>query len=88
VARYLTDQAIGVPSYLTRLYSPANLSGDAATEATGLTQPQLDALSNTYDITSILQSRPSNAPPIAQNVPIAFNEAAVCTILDITVNAV
>lgn len=87
-AQFLTGASIGEDSYLSRLYSPANLSGDAAMTATGMTQAQLDALSATYNVTSILQSRPSDAPPAAQDVPITFNEASVCTILDITVNAV
>jgi uncharacterized phage protein gp47/JayE len=88
VAAYLSGASIGEISYLGRLYSPSNLSGDAAVTATGLTQTQLDALSLTYDVTSILQSRVSDAPPAAQNVPIAFNEASICTILNVTVNAV
>lgn len=87
IAQYLSTNDIGEDSYLGRLYSPANLSGDAATTATGLTQLQLDAISNTYEVDSILQSRPSDAPPAAQNVPMAFNEASICTILNITVNA-
>ncbi len=41
---------IGVDSYLSRLYSPANLNGDVAMAATGLTQQQLDALSATYNV--------------------------------------
>lgn len=86
IAQYLSAASIGEDSYLGRLYSPANLSGDAATTATGLTQQQLDVISATYEVTSILQSRPSDAPPAAQTVPVAFNEAAVCTILNITVN--
>jgi hypothetical protein len=87
VAQFLSSASIGAESYLGRLYSPANLSGDAATTATGMTQLQLDALSATYEVTSILQSRPSDAPPAAQNVPIAFNEASSCTVLNVTVNA-
>jgi hypothetical protein len=88
VAAFLTGLSIGEKSYLSRLYSPANLSGDAAVAATGLTQAQLDALGNTYNVTSILQSRPSDAPPAVQDVPIAFNEAAACIIANVTVNAV
>lgn len=87
IAGYLSGSDIGEDSYLSRLYSPGNLSGDAATTATGLTQQQLDALSATYEITSLLQSRPSDAPPAAQTVPIAFNEAANCAIVNITINA-
>jgi hypothetical protein len=86
VAGYLSALAIGEDSFLSRLYSPANLAGDAAITATGMTQIQLDAISATYNITSILQSRTSDAPPAAQDVPIVFNEAAVCTVLNVTVN--
>jgi hypothetical protein len=87
VAGYLSGLAIGEDSYQSRLYSPANLAGDAAVTATGLTQPQLDAFSVTYNVTSILQSRPSDAPPAVQDVPIAFNEATTCIIANVTVNA-
>jgi hypothetical protein len=87
VAQYLSMANIGLKSYLGRLYSPANLSGDAAMTATGLTQLQLDAVSATYEVSSILQSRASDAPPAAQDVPIVFNEASTCTVLNITVNA-
>ena len=75
VLAFLTSLSTGETDYLNRLYAPANLSGDIAMQATSLTQAQLDALSATYNVTAILQSRPSNAPPAAQDVPIAFNEA-------------
>lgn len=88
VAGYLSGLNIGQVSYLNRLFAPANLSGDAATTATGFSQAQLDAFSATYNITSILQSRPSDAPPAAQDVPIAFNEATTCAVINVTVNAV
>jgi uncharacterized phage protein gp47/JayE len=87
VAQLLSSASIGLESYLSRLYNAANLSGDAATTATGMTQLQLDALSATYNVTSILQSRPSNAPPAVQNVPIAFNEASICAVGNVTVNS-
>lgn len=88
IAEYLSGLAIGEDSYLNRLFAPAALSGDAATTATGYTQAALDAISATYHVTSIEQSRPSNAPPAVQDVLIAFNEAAVCATANITVNAV
>lgn len=88
IAEYLSSYLnIGEDSYLSRLYAPANLSGDAAVAATGMPQAQLDTFSNTYNITSILQSRLTDAPPAAQDVPIAFNEATVCAIVNITINA-
>jgi hypothetical protein len=88
VAAFISNLDIGVISYLNRLYAPTNLSGDVAVDATGLTQEALDALAATYNVTSILQSRPSDAPPAVQNVPIAFNEAATCVIANITIVAV
>lgn len=88
IAYYLTTLAIGEESYLSRLYAPAGLKGDDAMGGTGFTQAQLDALNVTFNVTSILQSRASDAPPAAQNVPIAFNEAASCAVVNVTVNAV
>lgn len=88
MAAYITDLDTGVISYLSRLYSPANLSGDAAVDATGLAQLELDAIAASYNVTSILQSRASQGAPAAHNVPIAFNEAATCTIINVTVIAV
>lgn len=62
VAKFISDLSIGEICYLSRLWAPANLSGDAATDATGLTQIQLDALSRTFAIASISINR-SNDPP-------------------------
>lgn len=39
--------------YLNKLWAPANLSGDAATNSSGLTQQQLDLLSSTYNVTAL-----------------------------------
>ncbi len=87
LAFYRTLQ-LSEESFLNRLYAAANLSGDAAVTATGMTQAQLDAVAVTFNVTSILQSRPSDAPPAVQNVPIAFNEAAICNPnTNVTVNA-
>ncbi len=86
VAQYISGLAIGGDSYLNKLWSPANLSGDAATTGTGLSQTQLDALSATYNVTSILQA-PSPNEPEAQDVDIAFDQAAVCLTTNVTVNA-
>lgn len=57
LAQWFNTLAIGEDSYLGRLYSPANLSGDAAMAGTGFSQAQLDALSNTYNLTSVWQAR-------------------------------
>jgi len=83
VADFINGLSIGEKSYLNRLYSPANLNGDNASAATGKTQAQLDALSKTFNVTAILQSRDGN-PPAAADVAIAFNEGANCPIPNIT----
>lgn len=57
LAAWLNDLSIGEKSYVNRLIGPANLSGDVAVTATGLTQAQLDALSSTYNVTNIYQAR-------------------------------
>lgn len=58
LVQWINSLGIGDPSYISRLYSPANLMGDSATEATGLSQSVLDGLSATFNITSIYQSMP------------------------------
>lgn len=87
IAAFVANLAIGEVSYLNRLMAPANLSGDVAVAATGMTQAQLDVLSTTYNVTLGLlkQSRPSDAPPAVQDVPMAFNEGAVCLPANVTV---
>lgn len=59
IVSYLSSFAIGQDSYLGKLFGPANLAGDAATSSSGLTQAQLDVLSNTYNlpISNIYQGR-------------------------------
>jgi len=59
VVAYLSGFAIGQDSLLGKLFGPANLSGDAATSSSGLTQSQLDVLSNTYNlpVTNLYQGR-------------------------------
>lgn len=47
---YLTSFGIGQDSLLGKLFGAANLYGDAATSSSGLTQSQLDVLSNTYNL--------------------------------------
>jgi uncharacterized phage protein gp47/JayE len=82
VASFISGLAIGETCYLNRLFSPANLRGDEAIAATGMTQAQLEALSATYNVTAILQSR--TGAPAASDVTMAFNEAASCVVGDIT----
>jgi len=85
VAGFINSYDIGEDSFLNRLYGPANLKGDEAIAATGLTQPQLDLLSKTYNVTSILQARGAGMPAAA-DVVIAFNEAATAVTTAITIN--
>lgn len=55
---YLNGLLIGDSSYYSRLFSPANLTGDAALSAAGgLTQQQLDLISATYHVSAIAQAR-------------------------------
>lgn len=60
LSAFISALAIGEFSYAGRLYAPANLSGDAATTATGLTQAQLDAQAQQFNVLNITQSRTSN----------------------------
>lgn len=59
IVAYLSGFAVGQDSLLGKLFGPANLSGDAATSSSGMTQAQLDALSNTYNlpISNLYQGR-------------------------------
>ena len=83
VAAFINTLAIGETSYVNRLYAPANLRGDEALTATGYSQASLETLTNTYNVTSILQSR--TGPPAASDVTMAFYEAASCVVASITV---
>lgn len=76
IVQYLNGLAIGEISYLDRLRATALLKGDDATLATGFTQPQLDALSNTFIIASITQSRANN-PAVANAVGGPFAPGSV-----------
>lgn len=62
VAAFISALGNDTYSLLNRLYGPANLDGDAATNATGISQPQLDLLDKTYQILALSQSR--SAPPV------------------------
>ena len=71
IANYIQGLAIGVDVLLTKLYSPANLTG---------------AVSDTFNIVSLLISR--TGPPGSADVTIAFNEAATCTVDNVTLTVV
>jgi uncharacterized phage protein gp47/JayE len=86
VARFISSLDVGETCYLNRLWAPANLRGDEAMTATGLTQAQLDAAANTFNVTAILQARTGS--PAASDVSIAFYEAASCVAGGVTITAV
>lgn len=69
VVDYLNTLVIGEDSYLARLYTPANLT------STGL--------GATFVVTAIRQGR-NAVPPAAVNVAIAFNEATISELDDVT----
>lgn len=70
VAAFVSSFSIGEDSYLTRLYTPANLGGVGD--------------GGLFFITAIQQARGANALAAA-DVLVAFNEAAVCTIANVAV---
>jgi uncharacterized phage protein gp47/JayE len=83
MAAAINAMTIGETVYLSRLYAPATLSGDAATLSSGLTQAQLDALSLTYSITTLfIDIVPS--PTSTANIAIAFNAAAQSSVANIS----
>jgi len=63
VVAQLNALDIGEDSYLSKLYTAANLNGDPLTK--------------TYNVTAIRQGRDA-IPPAVGNIVIAFNEAATC----------
>ncbi len=66
---YFAPFNIGKPSYLTKLYTPANLTGNEA---------------DTFDITSILQGTTSGGQA-ATDVPITFFQVPTLTAANVTV---
>lgn len=87
VAGFISGLDIGEDSYLLRLVAPANLSGDAATVATGLSQQQLDILSSTYTVTAVTQAKHGSSKS-AQDIVIAYNEAAAGTVTNIVITVI
>ena len=75
IVQQINSFSVGEYVYLGRIYPPANLSGDAATTSSGLTQAQLNALSNTYNITALTIGF-SAGTLAAADLTIAFNAAA------------
>ncbi len=81
LAQAISANGIGATVYPLRLLGAANLSGTAAVEAAAsvlgylVTQAQLDALSETYEITVFGVGTAPN-PTGTAAIPIAFNAAA------------
>jgi uncharacterized phage protein gp47/JayE len=84
IAQFVSGFGIGDTSYLSRLYAPAQLKGDDATLATGLTQTQLDALLATYSINSILQCA-LGGTPVASDLTTLFYRKLTLQVSDISV---
>lgn len=87
VANFVNSLDIGEDSYYLRLVAPANLEGDNAVNGTGLTEAQLDVLSGTFTVTAVTQARHGNAKS-AQDIVIAFNEAAALDTTNITITVI
>jgi len=87
VSTYINGLGAGAPVYPSKLASPANLEGSAAINSSGLTQAQLEALSATYIVQSILIGlSPSNQ----QQTPISmlFYQAAAGPVANIVISPV
>ena len=87
MSAYISTLPIGQNVQYTKLGGPANLSGSAALAVSGLTQPQLDVLSATYEIQTMfigLAPTPANRADIMIN----FASGASCPIANGTVTPV
>jgi len=74
VSAALNSLGIGAGVYLSRLWAPAGLVGEAATQSSGLTQTQLDALASTFVVKDIQIGTSQVVSP--SDIPIAFYQAA------------
>lgn len=84
IVEFINTLGVGEDVPYWGLVSPANLTGTAALNSSGLTQAQLDALSATYEITALaIGTTPS--PTGTTDLVIAFNAAAVCAAADVGV---
>lgn len=76
VIQYINSSRIGDPVYHNKLFAPANLQGEAAEIATGLTQLNLDQLSKTFNVIEILLSL-DNINFAEDDLYLAFDQAGV-----------
>jgi hypothetical protein len=87
LVQFVASFGIGQDIYLTKLYGPCNLYGDAATTATGLTQQQLDTLSNSYTVTGLTIGFVGGTP-VSADLPINYVSLATLTAVNVTVTVV
>lgn len=87
VADYLNNNDIGESVYYTKLFTPANLDGESAMNTTGMTELQLEALNDSYNITAMTIGT-APAPVGVADIPIAFNAAASGVIVNIVITEV
>lgn len=87
IVAYVNSLGIGTDVYLSKLYGPANLYGDAATSTSGIPQAILNDLSDTYTITS-LEIGPQAGSTVPANFTIGFTEAATIAAIDISITVV
>jgi uncharacterized phage protein gp47/JayE len=84
VATWVSSLLIGQNVQYWKLGNPINLSGTIAQTVSGLTQPQLDALSATYDVAAVKVGT-SPSPTGVIDIPIAFNFAAACVAANVVI---
>ena len=84
---YISTLPIGQNVQYTKLGGPANLNGTAALAVSGLTQPQLDALSATYEIQTMFIGL-APAPTTRADIMINFASGADCPAANGTVTPV
>jgi uncharacterized phage protein gp47/JayE len=85
VAEFIATLEIGQDVYASWIHAAADLAGDAAINASGLTQMQLDRLSATYVVRNIGIGLAAN-PPSNADVVVPFNAAASCNPSNIALN--
>lgn len=84
---YVNSLGVGVDVYLSKLYGPANLYGDAATSTSGLPQAVLNDISDTYTITGLMIGPQGGGSSMA-DYPIGFTSAASLAAVDVTITVV
>jgi len=84
ITTFVNALGAGGTVYQPRLFGPADLTGDAATSSSGLTQTALDALSGTYVVRSLtLGTSPSVL--LVQDISVPFYSAPFCGVGNVTI---